>query len=74
MSYIQIHLTPRWNSLKTSCNQLQHTTVLEPYKNNTPKHNSSFIVLLIYVDDILIAGNDIKDVDIVKKKKIPFSK
>jgi len=37
MSYIQFHLTPRWNSLKTSCNQLQHTTVRELYKNNTTK-------------------------------------
>jgi len=37
MSYIQFHLTPRWNSLKTSCNQLQHTTVLKPYKNYATK-------------------------------------
>ena len=37
MSYIQFHLTQRWNSLKTNCNQLQHTSVLEPYKNNTTK-------------------------------------
>jgi len=37
MSYIQFHLTPRWSSLNTSCNQLQHTTVLEPYKNHTTK-------------------------------------
>jgi len=37
MSYIHFHLTPRWNPLKTSCNQLQHTAVIEPYKNNTTK-------------------------------------
>jgi len=30
------------------------------------KSETSFIALLIYMDDILIAGNDIKDIDIVK--------
>ena len=30
------------------------------------KTETSFIALLIYVDDILIAGNDIKDINIVK--------
>ena len=37
MSYIQFHLTLRWNPLKTNWKQLQHTTVLEPYKNHTTK-------------------------------------
>jgi len=32
-SYIQFHLTPRWNPLKNSFKHLQNTAVLEPYKN-----------------------------------------
>ena len=34
-SYVQSHLTPRWNSLKKQYQLLTDTTVLEHYKNNT---------------------------------------
>jgi hypothetical protein len=30
--------------------------------------NGSFIILLLYVDDMLVAGNNMQDINVLKKK------